>query len=409
LKRMSRTLAILFIGSSTMGLASSAVAGSAHNRSRDRITNLKELSRLLRFNGLSIDGMNANGEIVGTITRQGHTRIIIDFNPGTKGAHVVVLANPVGFKNISAVGINNAGWIAANTEVADADGVTRSIPFARHIFPPDMRILGGSARWIRLKIAHSGLLDCPVAGIVGNGSVAGTLNPDSRGRSRAVVWHLSSFGTYAPATRLALSTGETYSSASAIWSRGRVEVIGGSQGSTSIGQASRFTVWSPLPVQSGLGQSFLLRSPSAIAGWGSHVFVVGRVMGVDTGAGWRASIYLNSSGSARPSRPTGLAFPKVRGAECFYGADSVSAGRNGKLVAVGSIGCIGTLSHSEALIWRGSRVSNLQSQVPAGSGWQLTNAEFIAHSRIVGVGRNNGHQGVYLLSPRPVPHRPPIT
>lgn len=149
-----------------------------------------------------------------------------------------------------------------------------------------------------------------------------------------------------------------------------------------------------------LAQMFLTRPPVSIGGWGNHVYLAGRLMGVDTGSGWNARVRVGLNGVATPGAFAPLPYPKYQGAECFYGANGVTAGADGKFVGVGGVSCIASKRPAEALVWRGASVTPLQSLVQNKAGWQLQDAQTInTRGQIAGTGRFMGGNAVFVLTP----------
>jgi hypothetical protein len=405
---MKRIFLILAAGLVTM--TSTGGTGLARSRQstapRDRITELKAFSGL---KSLTLVAMNDNGDIVGNAREDKRSVIVVDLAAGTRSAHLLILQKPSGLTNVSASGINDAGIVSAQAWRSSG----HRVPFVVFFH-------GRGHIWWQLPGRQASY---EVAGIAANGDVAGTMMSSSGLAERAVEWFFQPgyegpvARPYAAAFSLKRSPGFTRSSASSIWSNGRRsgyasrELIGGMQYRGNR-PSNRFTIWRWLnwcpnefgcsqPAQSGklTGhlQSPLLPIPFMIGGWGRHIYAAGRQMGVDTGSGWRSTIRFTGTG-AKLGSLVGLPVPTHHGAECFYGANNVSASKDGKFVGVGGISCTGGLVPPEALMWHGTGVIRLRSRVAAGSGWHLNDAAAInSHGQIVGTGTLNGRTAVYLL------------
>jgi len=388
-----------------LAIASTAALGTAPSSrssiAQYRVADVQDLSSI---QNPSIVGMNSHGDIVANAVVGSRSVIVVELGAGTPHARIVRLRSPLGFHNVAAAGINDAGTVAAQAWNSGGPDAPFVAGFA-----------AGHFTWTRLPTSVTGTGSYVVAGIAVDGDVVGTRQQASASAepSRAVLWRSRFGGSYAAAMLLPLTKGYSRSEASAIWSSvrrpGRIfrlqrEVIVGAE-QRGDQPSDRYTAWSPGPNQSPVIQGLpgiIGNAPAlALGGWANHVYVSGRVMGVDTGGGWRSTIRFTDIGSALPGPVQPLAYPRYRGAECFYGANAVSAGTDGKFVAVGGVSCIaGAKQHPQALLWRGNAVTELQNRIPTGNGWQLDDAWVInSKGQIVGTGKLNGRSAVYILTP----------
>jgi hypothetical protein len=388
MKRLTLIPAVAAVALVSVGVVSATRSG----RSAARPYVVKEIKSLAAVNSLTIAAINSYGDIAATVGGSGHAVVAV-LRAGTSHEQFIRLGVPPGFRDASANGINPGDSIAVNAARADRTSAG---------FVAEFR--NGTYHWVRLHAATAASASYQVAGIAAGGDVAGTILTPAGAAKRAVIWRAQANGAYTPAAALPLTKGSTRSSASSIWSGGTVELVGGAEGRGNRA-SGRFTVWSPNPAQSGplpgmLRQMWLPSLPVTIGGWGHHVYASGRVMGIDSGGGWRSAIQLMPGGAVRTGSFHEMPAPKHTGIECFYGSSSVSAAADGKFVSVGGISCLGVApGWHEALIWRGNRVIALQTRVSNASGWTLSDASAInIRGQIVGTGYVRGHAAAYLLS-----------
>ena len=353
------------------------------------------LRQLTHLPNLTIAGVNAAGDVVGTATLHGRTHVLVLLASASGSPRLIVLGLPKGCGNMTAVGINASGVVAADCLHGSAVNGTNNVAFVARF---------KASRYIWLKLPQTKSYGWAVTGIAADGDVSGIRYPATK-PSRGVVWVVSASGAYGQPRILEINRHYKYSEATGIWSAGSApgspDVVVGGEYSTTIFREA-ITVWSGSAYTPAMVKPHQMgvRAPDAIGGWGTHVYMAGRIMGVDTGQGWYDQIRLTAAGLAAPGPVTALGAPPHIGVECFYGAAAVTAGPNGNFIGAGSMTCISNTNGGEAVIWHGANASNLQKQIPGGTGWRLTGADAInLAGDIVAPGAHLGHPGFVLLTP----------
>lgn len=383
-----------------------ATAGALRARPAHTGTAHYNISRLAvpsRFKNISIVAMNDSADVVANASVDGKPVVVVIRSANNASPTVIVFPTPSGSISISASGIDDQGAISAQA-VRAGGWLVPYVGFSS----------SNSHSWSRLPVKQRASYS--VAGMAANGDVAGTMMSAKGRPGRAIEWKYAGREMqpggkpYNRPEMLRLSPGYTHSGASSIWSSGPRELIAGTQ--YKGGRPSeRLTLWRWLPFCLGAacsqpdqssvpggGLTPLGVAQAHIGGWGGHMYVSGRVMGIDTGSGWRASLRYTSRG-VRAVSFARLPLPTYVGAECFSGTNGVSAGAKGRFLGVGEISCIGSKSAPEALLWRGTKVVALQSRIPPASHWKLTGAAALnRRGEVVGSGTFKGRSAIFLLS-----------
>jgi probable HAF family extracellular repeat protein len=84
-------------------------------------------------------------------------------------------------------------------------------------------------------------------------------------------------------------------------------------------------------------------------------------------------------------------------AGCNSQADAIN--QEGEIVGYSEVAPAINMKVQNAVIWRNGRIQNLNSLIPAATGWQLNEAKSINNrGQIVGTGSHNGQYAAFLLT-----------
>lgn len=290
---------------------------------------------------------------------------------------MIPLGAPKGYGATIAFGITTGGVVLALAATSIPDGAQAAY----------LAVPGSSGyRWTKLPFNP---LDGACRTLIGsNGDIAG-----GTPSIPCAIWQRLPNGTYSQPVRLAPSPRYQIGGISSLWTSGSRFVVGGVQQQAGKPQSAPpfASIWSPEPSPN-------KTSPNAIVSLGgtpSRLFAVG--LDSKTAAYW--PVRFATSGEAHLGALHELALPAPGPWKNVYGR-GITVDSSGNMVAVG-YGTQGSpKSPSQALIWRGTHPSRLQSVLPKGSGWSLS-AAFAVNSQgeIIGTGAFKGQASFFLLKP----------
>jgi probable HAF family extracellular repeat protein len=293
-------------------------------------------------------GLNSGGQVTGYSGADANTNRAFLWSPGSGMAALGTLGGTVGRGNA----VNSSGTVVGNA--SNASGQT--MPF---------RTVAGAMQGLT---PLAGASNAGATGIASNGTTVGFSNGTSLGL-RAVLWDPSG-----AITNLGLLTGGSTSRAYGVNDNGLVV------GYSTATDGTRAFAWTQAGGMQNLGTlqdgtfsyAYGVNNAGQIVGWS------------DNAAGNRGVLWTSASATAQELAP--LAGDTA----------SIAYGINIAGVAVGQskLGSAG-----RAVLWNGGTVIDLNSYLPAGSGWVLTDARAINDAgQIVGLATYGGQTYGYLLT-----------
>ena len=338
-------------------------------------------------------GLNSSGEVVGitvrdTVGAPSHAFLY-------KHARYIDLGIPRGYFSSGASGISDGGVILAH---AYSRKLRRTFEFS---------VVKRGQRWVwqRIRTGIPGYYSPDhIAAIAANGDMAGSITrPEHHFSERAAIWVPSRSNTYARATILPVAARNERAIAISIWSDAGHLVVGGWQ--QDRGGERVPAIWTGTgDGDLRLGNDVAGIWPELIGGKGRNVYCAGEAPGQSASYGESVTMQVGRVlfGATTLSKTVDLASGSSSGSP---GASGVTAGADGKLLAVGDTRLFD--GHPKAVIWHGlgdggSTYSRpLQTYLPSASPWTLTVATAInSRGQILGLGvlRNQVHY--FLLTPR---------
>jgi hypothetical protein len=321
--------------------------------------------------------MNSFGDVTGQMGDLFNTGFI--YHHGRLRA----LVPPRGYSGSLLTGINDSGVIIAKTYSMDGT----SAAFA--VVPRN-----SAYTWVRLPLGSKQASDATAAAIDSHGNIAGSIilgAASGAGRERSVEWHRRANGTFTKPHVLPLSPGFNISIAGSIWNRRGVSYVGGAQGDGTNQDVSLWGSGSSVTPSPG-GLPFA----SSLGGRDNHVFAAGTVYGQGAYGAWFGRVRFEKSGIASIRSVNRLPLP---GGYFETEAAAVTADRNGQAIVVGDA-LQPALNESAAVLWRSQSYVLLQTFLPAGTPWNLTDASAInLRGQIAGGGNYGGLERAFLLSP----------
>jgi len=253
---------------------------------------------------------------------------------------------------------------------------------------------GKSFAWLRLSVGSKRERSPMPVAIDSAGDIAGNIWLDDGSDlspMRSVVWRVNHTGSYGKPILLPLSSGFTISVTGAISTIGKHVLVAGAQGN---GVEQDASLWSPsshltpilgtLPYVTGLAVS------------GQTVFAAGIAWGRDGSIAWSQKI---DALSGKSESPDVTVLKPPRGYD-YSEAAGVTIAPGGLTTVVGDVQAR-TQFLPRAAVWTQDHVRLLQTLLPAGSSWTVSDAAAVNdHGQIVGFGTEGRGDQAYILTPR---------
>jgi len=323
---------------------------------------------------LNLSALNDRGEVAGTL----ESLKTYDASAFVFDGHTLIsLGAPRGYGESIDFGITNAGTVlalAAATVYGGAERAYLAIPEAT------------GYRWTTLPFDP---LDGDCGPRIGpNGDIAG-----GTPKIRCAIWQRAANDTYSQPVRLAPNPGYQVVGLSSMWTSGSRFVIGGVQQHAGKPRSAPVfaSIWSPKPsLQMGTESATL-----GLGGTSDNLLAIGS----DTSTAVYWHVRFDTSGGAHLGALHELGLPYPHTWKNVYGT-GITVDSSGTITAVGDGTQGSSNSPTQALVWRGTHPSTLQSDLPKGSGWSLSAADAInSEGDIIGAGVFDGQRSFFLMKP----------